>query len=138
MEQVQRLLERSYPFLSALKSQKRIDKGSYHCVCLNNCDFMIIVGSRWQLDLANLVNMAAVKAAVDGIDKITTNQLEFAKDKLLMGTERKSMSLTEESRKVIYRALPNSLSCQSLNNLVKFILARRHRDFDFSSIIYLK
>lgn len=51
-------------------------------------------------DLANLVNMAAVKAAVDGIDKITTNQLEFAKDKLLMGTERKSMSLTEESRKL--------------------------------------
>ena len=51
-------------------------------------------------DLANLVNMAAVKAAVDGIDKITTKQLEFAKDKLLMGTERKSMALTEESRKV--------------------------------------
>jgi ATP-dependent metalloprotease len=38
-------------------------------------------------DLANLVNMAAVKAAVDGIDKITSKQLEFAKDKLLMGTE---------------------------------------------------
>ncbi|KAG0554814.1 hypothetical protein M758_12G123800 [Ceratodon purpureus] len=51
-------------------------------------------------DLANLVNMAAVKAAVDGIDKITTKQLEFAKDKLLMGTERKSMALTEESRKL--------------------------------------
>jgi ATP-dependent metalloprotease len=44
-------------------------------------------------DLANLVNMAAVKAAVDGIDKITSKQLEFAKDKLLMGTERKSMAL---------------------------------------------
>lgn len=54
-------------------------------------------------DLANLVNMAAVKAAVDGIDKITTKQLEFAKDKLLMGTERKSMALTEESRKVNQR-----------------------------------
>lgn len=53
-----------------------------------------------QPDLANMVNMAAVKAAVDGIDKITNKQLEFAKDKLLMGTERKSMALTEESRKV--------------------------------------
>ncbi|XP_024357561.1 ATP-dependent zinc metalloprotease FTSH 9, chloroplastic/mitochondrial [Physcomitrium patens] len=51
-------------------------------------------------DLANMVNMAAVKAAVDGIDKITNKQLEFAKDKLLMGTERKSMALTEESRKL--------------------------------------
>lgn len=45
--------------------------------------------------------MAAVKAAVDGMDKISTKQLEFAKDKLLMGTERKSMALTEESRKVM-------------------------------------
>lgn len=46
--------------------------------------------------------MAAVKAAVDGMDKISTKQLEFAKDKLLMGTERKSMALTEESRKVMH------------------------------------
>lgn len=46
--------------------------------------------------------MAAVKAAVDGMDKISTKQLEFAKDKLLMGTERKSMALTEESRKVVH------------------------------------
>ena len=51
-------------------------------------------------DLANLVNMAAVKAAVDGSDKISTDQLEFAKDKILMGTERKSLTLSEESRKL--------------------------------------
>ncbi|BBN17942.1 ATP-dependent metalloprotease [Marchantia polymorpha subsp. ruderalis] len=51
-------------------------------------------------DLANLVNMAAVKAAVDGNDKIYSNQLEFAKDKILMGTERKSLTLSEESRKL--------------------------------------
>lgn len=44
--------------------------------------------------------MAAVKAAVDGNDKIYSNQLEFAKDKILMGTERKSLTLSEESRKV--------------------------------------
>jgi len=47
--------------------------------------------------------MAAVKAAVDGIDKITSKKLEFVKDKLLMGTECKSMALTEESRKVNLR-----------------------------------
>ncbi|CAM6101654.1 unnamed protein product [Calypogeia fissa] len=51
-------------------------------------------------DLANLVNMAAVKAAVDGSDKISSIQLEFAKDKILMGTERKSLTLSDESRKL--------------------------------------
>eukprot|EP00249_Psilotum_nudum_P022121 c28385_g1_i1 orf=117-2852(+) len=51
-------------------------------------------------DLANLVNMAALKAAVDGTEKIMNAQLEFAKDKILMGTERKSLVLSEESRKL--------------------------------------
>lgn len=69
-------------------------------------------------DLANLVNMAAVKAAVDGIDKITTKQLEFAKDKLLMGTERKSMSLTEESRKVNQRLFLSGFCCLHCGNAI--------------------
>eukprot|EP00245_Coleochaete_scutata_P005764 TRINITY_DN1961_c0_g2_i1.p1 TRINITY_DN1961_c0_g2~~TRINITY_DN1961_c0_g2_i1.p1 ORF type:complete len:846 (+),score=189.61 TRINITY_DN1961_c0_g2_i1:67-2604(+) len=51
-------------------------------------------------DLANLVNMAAVKAAVDGTESISSEQLEYAKDKIFMGTERKSMALTDESRRL--------------------------------------
>lgn len=51
-------------------------------------------------DLANLVNMAALKAAVEGTDKITNAQLEFAKDKIVMGTERKSFVQSEESRRM--------------------------------------
>ncbi|XP_038987131.1 ATP-dependent zinc metalloprotease FTSH 9, chloroplastic/mitochondrial-like isoform X2 [Phoenix dactylifera] len=51
-------------------------------------------------DLANLVNMAAIKAAVDGADKLTAAQLEFAKDRMIMGTERKTMFITEESKKL--------------------------------------
>jgi ATP-dependent metalloprotease len=51
-------------------------------------------------DLANLVNVAAVKAAVDGTEVIGTEQLEYAKDKIMMGAERKSAVLSEESRKV--------------------------------------
>ncbi|KAL2921937.1 ATP-dependent zinc metalloprotease FTSH 11 chloroplastic/mitochondrial [Bienertia sinuspersici] len=51
-------------------------------------------------DLANLVNIAAIKAAVEGADKLTAAQLEFAKDRILMGTERKTMFISEESKKL--------------------------------------
>uniref|UniRef100_A0A7N0U661 AAA+ ATPase domain-containing protein n=1 Tax=Kalanchoe fedtschenkoi TaxID=63787 RepID=A0A7N0U661_KALFE len=44
-------------------------------------------------DLANLVNIAAIKAAVEGAEKLTASQLEFAKDRIIMGTERKTISL---------------------------------------------
>jgi hypothetical protein len=53
-----------------------------------------------QSDLANLVNIAAIKAAVEGAEKLTAAQLEFAKDRILMGTERKTMFISEESKKV--------------------------------------
>ncbi|XP_020098469.1 ATP-dependent zinc metalloprotease FTSH 9, chloroplastic/mitochondrial [Ananas comosus] len=51
-------------------------------------------------DLANLVNIAAIKAAVEGVEKLTAAQLEFAKDRIIMGTERKTMYISEESRKL--------------------------------------
>lgn len=51
-------------------------------------------------DLANLVNIAAIKAAVEGADKLNASQLEFAKDRIIMGTERKTMFLSEESKKL--------------------------------------
>jgi ATP-dependent metalloprotease len=51
-------------------------------------------------DLANLVNIAAIKAAVEGADKLNASQLEFAKDRIIMGTERKSMFISDESKKL--------------------------------------
>ncbi|XP_041013989.1 ATP-dependent zinc metalloprotease FTSH 11, chloroplastic/mitochondrial-like [Juglans microcarpa x Juglans regia] len=51
-------------------------------------------------DLANLVNIAAIKAAVEGAEKLTASQLEFAKDRIVMGTERKTMFMSEESKKL--------------------------------------
>ncbi|KAF6173021.1 hypothetical protein GIB67_006397 [Kingdonia uniflora] len=51
-------------------------------------------------DLANLVNIAAIKAAVEGADKLNSKQLEFAKDRIVMGTERKTMFISEESKKL--------------------------------------
>ena len=46
------------------------------------------------------MNVAAIKAAVEGAEKLNASQLEFAKDRIIMGTERKTMYLSEDSKKV--------------------------------------
>jgi cell division protease FtsH len=50
-------------------------------------------------DLANLVNEAALLGARNNQDKVTMKDLEFAKDKVLMGVERKSMIISDEEKK---------------------------------------
>jgi cell division protease FtsH len=50
-------------------------------------------------DLANLVNEAALLGARNGQDNVTMKDLEFAKDKVLMGVERKSMIISDEEKK---------------------------------------
>ncbi|HVC46586.1 MAG TPA: ATP-dependent zinc metalloprotease FtsH [Terracidiphilus sp.] len=51
-------------------------------------------------DLANLVNEAALNAARANRKQVTMYDCELAKDKVLMGAERKSMLLTDEEKKV--------------------------------------
>ncbi|XP_077292563.1 ATP-dependent zinc metalloprotease YME1L [Arctopsyche grandis] len=48
-------------------------------------------------DLENLVNQAALKAAMDGAKTVTMKYLEAARDKVLMGPERKSRLPDEEA-----------------------------------------
>jgi len=50
-------------------------------------------------DLENLVNEAALLAARLGKDQIRMEDFETAKDKVMMGTERRSMIISEEERK---------------------------------------
>lgn len=52
-------------------------------------------------ELANLVNEAALMAARGGKDQIVNEDFEKARDRILMGVERKGMVMSEENRKVL-------------------------------------
>ncbi len=51
-------------------------------------------------DLANLVNEAALMAARKGKRSVTMSEFEMAKDKVMMGAERRSMVMTEDEKKL--------------------------------------
>ncbi len=69
-------------------------------------------------DLENLVNEAALLAARTNKERIDLADFEFAKDKVLMGVERKSMIISEKEKRVtavhesghtlVARMLPNA------------------------------
>ncbi len=51
-------------------------------------------------DLANLINEAALLAARSNKDQVDMEDLEAAKDKVMMGAERRSLVITEKEKKV--------------------------------------
>ena len=51
-------------------------------------------------DLENLINEAALMAARHGEEEVTIKHLELAKDKIMMGAERKSMIINDKEKEV--------------------------------------
>ena len=51
-------------------------------------------------DLANLVNEAALLSARKGRNDVSMSEFEEAKDKVMMGSERRSMVMTEDEKKL--------------------------------------
>jgi len=51
-------------------------------------------------DLENLVNEAALLAAREDKEKVNMQDFELAKDKVMMGSERKSMIISEEEKRI--------------------------------------
>ena len=82
-------------------------------------------------DLANLVNEAALLAARYGQDKVTMLDFEEAKDKVLMGVERKSMVLSDdERRKTAYHEAGHAICniyCKEADPLHKVTIIPRGR-----------
>ncbi len=50
-------------------------------------------------DLANMCNEAALMAARQGKDRVNMESFEFSKDKVLMGTERRSLIISDEEKR---------------------------------------
>ncbi len=51
-------------------------------------------------DLENLVNEAALQAARDGRNRLSMHDFEYAKDKIIMGRERRSLILSDEEKRI--------------------------------------
>ena len=51
-------------------------------------------------ELSNLVNVAALRAATRGAQLVTLSDLEYAREKILMGPERLSAVISDESKKI--------------------------------------
>ncbi len=66
-------------------------------------------------DLANLANEAALAAAKKSKEKVSMDEFEEAKDRILMGIERKSMVIGEDEKKLIaYHEAGHALVAKSL------------------------
>jgi cell division protease FtsH len=68
-------------------------------------------------DLEILVNEAALWAARNNRDKVTASDFEYAKDKVMMGTERRSLLLTEKEKETTaYHEAGHALVAKLLPN----------------------
>jgi ATP-dependent metalloprotease len=52
-------------------------------------------------DLANMINQAALKGSADRHDFVMMEDLEYAKDKIIMGPERKSAVIEQKNREIV-------------------------------------
>ncbi len=91
--------------LPDIKGRKEIIKIHSRKIPINkNVDVSIIARSTPGFsgaDLANLVNEAALFAAKNNKNNVSMKEFEQAKDKILMGTERKSLVITDLQKEII-------------------------------------
>lgn len=52
-------------------------------------------------DLSNVLNEAAIFAAREGVEEVTRDHLEAARNKIIMGLERRSLVISDEERRLV-------------------------------------
>jgi cell division protease FtsH len=68
-------------------------------------------------DLANLVNEAALLAARRNVERVTSYDLEMAKDKVMMGPERRSRVMSEETKRMVaYHEAGHAIAAYNLEH----------------------
>jgi len=68
-------------------------------------------------ELANLVNEAALNAARRNADKVANHDFEMAKDKVIMGAERRSMIISDDQKKTTaYHEAGHTLVAKNLKH----------------------
>jgi len=103
-----RLAERNlhgafFPVSCAALDRKILDVNKIHFTLASDVDPKIIARGTPGFsgaDLANLVNEAALMAARRGKRSVAMSEFEQAKDKVMMGAERRSMVMTEDEKKL--------------------------------------
>jgi len=72
-------------------------------------------------DIENLINEAALYAARLNKDKVSLSDLEYAKDKVLMGVERRSMVISDEEKKnTAYHEAGHALVAKLIPGLTRY------------------
>jgi ATP-dependent Zn protease len=61
-------------------------------------------------ELFNLMNQAALKASIEGLKSVGMSALEYAKDKIMMGAERRSAVISPETIKMTVSPHPHPSS----------------------------
>lgn len=69
--------------------------------CIVFVDEIDAIGRKRGAELANLVNEAALTAARHGADRISSADLDVARDRMLMGIRRTSLVLSDDEKRVI-------------------------------------
>ena len=61
----------------------------------------MMVKSNIGADLANLINQAALHGSAAGNLSVTADDVDYARDKIIMGPERKSAVIEEKNRRLV-------------------------------------
>lgn len=90
-------------------------------------------------DIENLVNQGALKSAIDGLDYVTQESLEFARDKILMGPERKNrLPDREQNLMTAYHESGHALTAyytEKANKLHKVTIVSRGNSLGHTSTL---